>query len=80
MGLVYKNILIFVVYTVRNVWWQNLKEHFRTICKTERSGAGGSSKDSTASNWQFYREMSFMKQYFISRRYVQRNIMLIQGS
>ena len=30
------------------------------ICKNERSSSGGSSKENTASNWHFYREMSFM--------------------
>ena len=45
-----------------------MKEHFRNICKAERSGAGGTSKDETQSNWAYIREFSFMKQFFITRR------------
>ena len=46
-----------------------MKEHFRNICKAERSGCGGTSKDETQSNWTYIREFSFMKQFFITRRY-----------
>ena len=47
-----------------------MKEHYRSICKSEKSGSGGSSKQTTNSNWTYYKEFSFMKQFFISRRYL----------
>ena len=56
------------MWAVKEVWWQNLRDQFRTQLKKEKSGSGGDQPAKKIA-WQFYREMSFMKRFMYSRRY-----------
>ena len=58
----------FAVNLIRFTWWRNLKDQFRNVVKTQKSGSGGTSKENKRVQWQFYQEMSFMKCYIYSRR------------
>ena len=51
---------------IRDTWWTNMKDHYRTILRS-KSGDAGSSKGEKNSTWQFYDEMSFMKRFIYSR-------------
>ena len=73
--IICRNILQFLlllVKTIKNVWWQSLRDQFRTNYKLERewkSGSGGDAK-AKAITWVFYKEMAFMKRYVYTRPYV----------
>ena len=59
----------FLVNLIRFTWWHSLKDQFRNVVKTQKSGSGGTSKENNRVQWQFYHEMSFMKTYIYSRRH-----------
>ena len=54
---------------VKDIWWQNLWNQFRTQLKKEKSGSGGNQPAKKIA-WQFYKEMSFMKRFIYSCRYL----------
>ena len=54
---------------VKDIWTQNLRDQFRTQLKKENSGSGGNQPTKKIA-WQFYKEMSFMKRFIYSRRYL----------
>ena len=56
-----------LVTTVKVMWWQNLRDQFRTNYKQEKSGGGGGNPKGKQVQWHFYKEMSFMKNYMYSR-------------
>ena len=54
---------------VKDIWWQNLRDQFRTQLRKEKSGSGGNQPAKKIA-WQFYKEMSFIKRFIYSRRYL----------
>ena len=62
--------LFFVVNLICFTWWRNLKDQFRNIVKAQKSGSGGTLKETKWVQWQFYNKMNFMKNYIYSRRYI----------
>ena len=63
----------FLVKTIKSVWWQSLRDQFRTNYKLERerkSGSEGGDAKGKAITWVFYKEMAFMKKFVYTRPYV----------
>ena len=59
-----------IVVAVINKWWTSLKDQFRRTYKAQKSGSGGVSAGEKRIQWQFYNEMSFIRNYIYSRQYV----------
>ena len=57
------------MYTVKDIWWQNLRDQFRTQLKKEKCVSGGNQPAKKIA-LQFYKEMSFMKRFIYSCRYL----------
>ena len=45
---------MFVVTKLQKTWWENIKDHYRNICKANKSGSGGESKSQKTITWHFY--------------------------
>ena len=43
----------FAVNLIHFTWWRNLKDQFRNVVKAQKSGSGGTSKETKRVQWHF---------------------------